>query len=330
MKGTSLFMQPKFGPLALLLFSACHSTVFAKEGYWEFLADFVYMERYHVDNQTIVINSSRCVENCDINLDVKDLASGFGFEPGLQVGLSYIVDDTSAYQGSFLYIWNWSNSKTRTSERSDLIVPFKNPTFVTNFFDVAEVQAYYDSQFYTAELNFSKAFSDSRHSYLAFSGIGGLRFASLSETFSLTGFERSHFAKYKIESTNDLIGIQVGFLFQINAVKHLHWDLMGKSGVGLNRMNVDSFLGDQSNTVQLRNFSKQQWQSVIFAEAYAGAGYRFLPNLDLRAGYQMLYFCGLALAPDQIDTSSRTSGLTVDRNGYVIVHGIYAGLNFSF
>ncbi len=317
----------KISGLTLMLFGSA----FAEErGYWEFLTDFVYMERYHVKDQTLAIDSAHCTENCTATLNVKDLASGFGFEPGFHVGLAYIKDARSSYEGDFLYVWDWENTKTRTSDTSSLIVPFEDGSFVRNFFQVSEVQAYYRSKFYTAQLNFEKAFSESRNSYLSFSGVGGLRFASLKEKFTLTAYEASNFAEYDIKTTNDLIGIQIGFAFQINAIKSLHWDLDGKAGVGLNRISADTFLGDRSNTVQLRNFSKTDWQSNIFAEASAGGGYRVLSNLDIHAGYAMLYFCGLALAPDQIDTSSRTSGLSVDNNGYVIVHGIYAGLNFSF
>lgn len=324
-------MQSKVGKISCFSVALLGSTLFAEEaGYWEFLTDFVYMERYHVQNQTLTIDSSRCIENCTATLDVKELASGFGFEPGLHVGLGYVVDPRASYEGDFLYVWDWENTKTRTSDASALIVPFQDPTFVRNFFHVSEVQAFYKSQFYTAQLNFEKAFSPARLSYLSLSGVGGLRFASLKEKFTLTAFEVANFAEYDIKTTNNLIGIQIGFAFQINAMKFWHWDLDGKVGVGLNRISADTFLGDKSNTVELRNFSKLGWQSNIFAEASAGGGFRPFRNLDIHAGYAMLYFCGLALAPDQIDNSSRTSSLTIDRNGYVIVHGIYAGVNFSF
>ena len=86
----------------------------------------------------------------------------------------------------------------------------------------------------------------------------------------------------------------------------------------------------ENNAVQLRNFSKLDWQTNIFAEASAGFGYRALSCLDIHAGYEMLYFCGLALAPDQIDKSSRTDTFHIHNNGYVIVHGVYIGFLFSF
>ncbi len=324
-------MQWKIAKIFSLTLLTCGSLLFAEEeGHWDLLTDFVYMERYHVKDQTLAVTSPRNTNSKRAVLNVKDLATGFGFEPGLQSTLSYIQDARSSYEAGFVYVWDWENTKTRTSNTSSLSFPFKDSSFTRNFFEVSEIQAYYKSQFYTVDLNYAKAFSESRDSYLAFSGIGGLRFASLKETFSLTASESGKFAEFDIKTDNDLIGLQLGFIFQINAVKAFHWDLGGKAGVGVNRISADSFLGDQNNTVQLRNFSKMDWQSNIFAEASAGFGYRALSCLDIHAGYEMLYFCGLALAPDQIDKSSRTKTFHVDHDGYVIVHGVFLGFLFSF
>lgn len=307
----------------------CCSGLFSSdESYWDLVTDFVYMERYHVKDQTLAITT---VTGKDVvTLDVKDLSSGFGFEPGIQGSLSYVIDPRSSYKAGFVYVWEWEKTKTTTSPTSSLDFPFKESNFARSFYDVSKIQATYSSQFYTVDLNYIKAFSPSRHSYLALSGVGGLRFASLKETFSLFSFEGTSFGEMDIKTTNDLIGLQLGFMFQINAVKSFHWDLSGSAGVGLNRISADSFLGDQNNSVELRNFSSLDWQSNIFATAAAGFGYRALSCLDIHAGYEMLYFCGLALAPDQIDTSTETTTFKVDNDGYVIVYGIYGGLKFSF
>ncbi len=324
-----ILMRWKVIKITSLSLTLCGSVLFAEEeGYWDLLTDFVYMERYHVKDQTLAVTTFRDVTR--ESLSVKDLASGFGFEPGIQGTLSYVLDSRSLYELGFVYVWDWENTKTRKSDTSSLSFPFKEDSFVRDFFEVAKIQAYYRSQFYTVDLNYEKAFSESRDSYLSFSGVGGIRFASLKEKFSITAWENNNFAELDVKTTNDLIGIQVGFAFQINAVKAFHWDLDGKVGVGLNRISADSFLGDQNNTIELRNFSKIDWQSNIFVEASAGFGYRALSCLDIHGGYEMLYFCGLALAPDQIDTSSNTTRFNVDNDGYVIVHGIYVGFLFSF
>ena len=325
-------MKRKIGEITGLTLTMCGSMVFAgDEGHWDLLTDFVYMERYHVKDQTIAVRTPRCANCADKpTLNVKDLASGFGFEPGFHVALSYMQDPRSSYEAGFVYLWEWENTKTVTSKISNLSFPFNRDSFAPSFLELDKLEAFYSSKFYTAELNYAKAFSESRHSYLSLSGIAGLRFAHLGERFSITAFSGSNFGEYDIKTHNDLIGIQLGFAFQINAMKGLHWDLDGKVGVGLNRIDVKTYLADQNRTVELRNFTKQDWQQNIFAEVSVGTGYRVLPYLDLHAGYDMLYFCGLALAPDQIDTTVRTATLNINNNGYVIVHGIFVGCTFSF
>ncbi len=326
-------MRSKVIRLALLsstLFSAKGFSI--EEGYWTLLADFIYMQRYDSQNQVLAFDSSRCVDVCPqgVSLKVNDMVSAFGFEPGLQTMLSYVQNEHSSYDLGFVYIWDWNSTKTRESTKSSLAFPFDSPSFARVFYQFSDLEAYYRSQFYTAELNYDRVFSDSRNSLLVLSGIGGLRFASLGEKFTLNVSGNNGQGSYEIKTNNDLIGVQLGFGFRINASKGFHWDLDGKAGVGLNRIEAESFLSDKTRSVQLRNFSKQDWQTNIFAEASAGLGCQPIPALDIHAGYEMLYFCGLALAPDQIDRSSRRTGLKVRDNGYIIAHGFYGGMTFRF
>lgn len=325
-------MGQKGSRLAFFLAVATSSVLPAEEGRWNLLTDFVYLQRWSPKNPTLAFDTSRCRGRCegDVSLNVHNLTKKFGYEPGIQTALSYIQDDKSLYELGLLYVWPWDATKTRNSETNSLSFPFQNLAFAQDFFQVPEMQAYYRSQCYTAELNYWRTFSDSRSSFLALSGVGGFRFASLQEKFSLTAFGGEYFGQYTIKTANDLIGAQLGFLFQINPMKGLHWDLLGKAGIGLNRIGADTFLGDQSNQVQLRNLSDQSWQTNIFAEGRGSFGYRVLPSLDIHAGYQALYLCGLALAPSQIDTSSSRSGLHIKKNGYVVLYGFFTGLSYTF
>lgn len=303
-----------------------------ENGQWNLLTDFVYLQRWTPQKSNIAFDSSNCRGRCTGNvvLDSGDLTREFGYEPGIHVALSYIQDDKSIYEASVLYVWDWEASKTKDSTTNSLTIPFKDNSFASNFFQVPELQAYYRSQCYTAELNYWRTFSSSRTALLSLSGVGGFRFASLQEKFSITATEAQDFIKYTINAANDLIGAQLGFLFQINALQGLHWDLSGKTGLGLNRIEIKTFLGDQHNTAQLRNLSKQTFQTNVFVEGYGGVGYRVLPSLDIHAGYEALYLCGVALAPNQIGTASRENAFHVKKNGYIVLYGFTLGLDYSF
>jgi hypothetical protein len=302
------------------------------EGKWNVLTDFVYFVRDHVKNETLAFNPNICGDSCKkgVTLETSNLTKGFGGEPGIHVALDYQQEWNSLYEAGFLYVWDWNTTKTAKSKSSSLIYPFKDPSLASDFYLASEIAAYYQSQFYTLELNYWRAFNLSKDSLLGFSGVGGIRYAHLNELFELTSYKGTEFGNYDITTENDLIGIQIGFLFSINAVKHVHCDLEGKVGVGLNRMSADSSLSVESKTVNIRKMKQQEFQSNIFAEALAGIGYNPLPYLDVHFGYQMLYFCGLALAPDQLSTGSSITSFKMYRNGYVILHGMYAGLLFSF
>lgn len=306
--------------------------------HFSLLTDFVYMQRYHVKNNPLVVDTSVTLcegSHCTSTvLTAKSLVRNF--EPGITATLSYIQDARTSYDLSGLYIWSMDNTSTREGPGS-LSFPFHNASFAKDFYGSDKITARYKSLFYTAEANFWKTFSSSRYSFFALSTLFGLRFANISEKFSLNSYKTMSHSSYDIKVRNDLIGIQVGIDFQIRPIKNFYWDLLLKAGADLNRISAKVFLGDLNNTITLRNNSKQKAQSGMFAQAAAGAGYQLCDWLNVHAGYQMLFFGGLALAPDQVNYSS--SGHTVSAmvtpydikaNGYVIIHGVYTGFVFTF
>ncbi len=316
--------------LAALL--AASALLAEEEGKWNLYTDVLYLQRWTPQDANIAFDTSRCLGHCtgDVVLSANDLEKKFGYEPAVYVALSYIQNNRSLYEAGFLYVWDWEATKTKDSSTNSLSFPFQQNFYTQNFFQIPEIEAYYRSQFYTAELNYWSTFSTSRTAFLALSGVAGFRFASLQEKFSVTGTTQSNFGRYSIQSANDLIGAQLGFLFQVNAIQGLHWDLSGKTGVGLNRIDVKSFLSDKSSKVQLRNLSAQTFQTNIFVEGRGAVGYRVLQSLDIHGGYEALYFCGLALAPNQINTSSLGTSLKIKKNGYVVLYGFLLGLDYSF
>ena len=73
------------------------------------------------------------------------------------------------------------------------------------------------------------------------------------------------------------------------------------------------------------------WQMTFFTDVAAQVAFRFLNHFDLHAGYQMMFFSGLSLAPEQVSEGVRTnSGKRDYTDGTAIIHGLFAGLTFSF
>lgn len=307
----------------------------SREAKFTLLTDFVYMQRYHVKDKPVILDSSTsdCVDGCTTSrvLDTKNLLKEF--QPGIRAALSYVPNARSRYELGGLYVWEMDNSSTKTA-KGILSVPFKNASFASDYYGAGKITAQYISRFYTAEANYWRTFS---RSFLVFSGVVGLRYAQISEDFNIDTYKRGNQSSYDISAKNNLIGLQTGFDLKIDLVQRFHWDLLVKAGVDLNRVSSKVFLGNLDNRVTLRNYYQQVSQAGVFAEVAAGAGYQILDWLSVRAGYQMLFFGGLAQAPAQLQYSStklssstKLTGYNVKTNGYVIIHGIYTGLVYSF
>lgn len=302
--------------------------------YFSLVTDFVYMQRYHVkDNPVITVCAG---DDCRTRtLSTKSLVRNW--EPGISATLSYIQNARSSYEVSGLYLWPMDNTSTQTRPNS-LTFPFRRKELTNDFFKADKISANYFSQFYTVEANYWKVFSNSRTSFFALSGMFGLRFANVGERFTVKAYQEGDgHSTYKIKANNDLVGVQIGLDFKIRPFKTFYWDLLLKAGADLNRIKATVFLGDADNTLVLRNYAAQKAQTGMFAQAAAGAGYQPYDFLNVHVGYQMLFFGGLALAPDQMDRSdstlsisSKQSSFKIAANGYIIVHGIYTGLTFTF
>ena len=306
--------------------------------HFRLLTDFVYLQRSQPKKKTIAVDSDSvdCESGCFTNSVLNTNQLTHGYEPGIHADLAYFMDQKSSYDLGFLYLWELDHTATRKA-KGVLSVPFRRPSFTRDFTDVDSVTASYKSLFYTGELNYWRSFSSSPSSYFGLSTVFGIRFANLKDRFNLEvnkGLDESH---YKVSAKNGILGPQVGFNFQIRPNNQFYWDLLIKAGANLNRISSKVFLGDVDDTVTLRNFQRQVTQTGVFTEVALGLGYRPLDWMSFRAGYQMLYFGGLALGPNQLSFSSaktRSSAVLtsydIADNGYIILYGIYSGLVFSF
>ena len=299
------------------------------------LTDFVYMERYHVKDKPVILDSLEegCINGCTTNrvLDTKNLVKEF--KPGIRAAFSYIPNASSRYELGGLYLWEMDNSSTKMA-KGILSVPFKKASFASDYYGADKISARYQSRFYTAELNYWRTFS---RTFLVFSGLMGFRFAQVSEDFSIDTYKLRSHSSYDISAQNNIMGLQTGFDLQIRLMHRFYWDFLVKAGVDLNRIASKVFLGNLDNKVTLRNYSQQSTQAGMFAEVGAGAGYQVLDWLSVRAGYQMFFFGGLAQAPAQLNYSSsklnhssKLTGYNISKDGYVIIHGVYTGLVYSF
>lgn len=324
----------------LPLISLCAGSVFAygesweTDRHWDILTEYVYMRRSHMSNRDLATDTNQlsCSGGCptDVVLDAQDMINKVHFISGFRVGLSYMPDLKSVYETKLLYLWPWEAKKTVTSPTATLSFPFHNSSFTNDFNNANVVHAKYRSHFLTFELNYLRHFNRVKEDYFAITGIFGIRYLFLGESAHLNYINAADESSYDSKTRNDMIGIQAGFDFQMNPLRHWSLDFTGKGGLGLNRAHESIFLGDDNNTTVVRDFKKENWQDTVFAEGAGQISYQILPCMNMHVGYQILFVSGMAIALDEFSYSTDPSDERFITRNYAIVHGGFIGFNFDF
>lgn len=302
--------------------------------HWNLLGDFVFMRRSEIHNHKLVKDSNKfqCPNQCPnfTVMNTKNLVNDFDFEPGYRLALTYTPDPQMSFEANYLWLSQWEGEK-RVHGNQSLSFPFKDSSFTQDFSNASEATGVYKSDFWDVELNYWRHFTPRRIDYFSLSGIAGLRYFHLNESFRLTMETPPDKSSYHIRSYNKMFGLQAGLDFQMNPTRWLSWEAFAKVGGMLNHTNVTSVLRDMDDQVKLRDFEKQEREVGVFADVAAQFTIYCAKWLSLNAGYEVLFFSGLALAPEQISKNTKPhSGKKDYTHGTAIIHGLYTGLTFSF
>jgi hypothetical protein len=302
--------------------------------HWELLGDFVFMRRSEVHNKRLVkdANKPQCAGQCPDFTVISNgnLVNDFDFEPGYRVGLNYIADPGNGFEMNFLYIQPWHGDKKVEGNHS-LSFPFSHSNFTHDFHNASVAQAEYESHFWDLEFNYWRYFTPRRVDYFSFSGLAGLRYVHWDEEFELKMFNPPDRSSYDIHTENRIFGVQLGLDLQCNPMRWLSWEFFVKVGGMVNHCEQKTFLGDLDNTVELHDFDKQKREVGIFTDVAAEFAIHCSRHFNIHAGYQCMFFSGLALAPEQISKgATKHAGDRVYDDGYAVIHGLYVGAIFAF
>jgi hypothetical protein len=314
----------------------------------EILGEFVYLRRARIHSHSIVEDKTKrqcCTTNTSTNvttccpnfevIDTKDLVRRFWFEPGFRVGLTWHIDRKDSLEARYTWVADWDAQKTAKGNRNTLFFPFDDASYTNNFFHAYKARAKYNSRLRDAELNYWRHLSPRYVNYFSVSGISGFRYSEIKESFKVKFFKDENGvtqeSDYRIHTKNHLYGFQIGGNLQWNPLRELSWEATVKGGLMANDATQKTFLGDFNNTVVLRNFHSHRWNPTWLAEALISVAYNPLCYLNIHAGYQFLYYSGIALAPEQISKRTRHHpGQRVYVNGDPMYHGLFAGIVLSF
>jgi hypothetical protein len=307
---------------------------YSLNNHWELVGDFVYMRRSDIHKKKLVkdANKTQCPSQCPnfTVLGTKRLVHEFDFEPGYRVGLTWMPDARMGFEWNFLYIQPWHAEK-KVHRNQSLSVPFSHTSYTRDFHGASEAIAKYNSHFWDLEWDYWCYMSPRRVDYFSISGLAGLRYFHWDEDFKLQMVNPPDKSNYNIHTHNRIFGVQFGLDLQWNPDHWISWEFFAKVGGMVDHSQQKTFLGDFNNTVTLRDFERQKREVGIFTDVAAEFALHCNSHLNFHFGYQMMFFSGLTLAPEQI--SYRTSKHAGERDydhGNAIIHGMYAGVIFGF
>jgi len=287
----------------------------------------------------------------------------FDFDPALRAVVGRHLHDGWAIEGSYLGLFDAKASAFIDAPAEDPPRPLTFPGGLgpgSNVFaDINRSWITYSSELHSAELNLvscrgcgsghdkgdcdSKCDSIGGHArYSTVEWFAGFRYLRLSERFNIyaeaerdptgggppvteTGF-------YEIRTGNNLYGPQVGVRLR-RWENRLGWEATGKAGI---------FGNDAQQRQSVIDYPNFQIRPELPAPAPAGAAggqvafvgelnltgiYRLTDVWNLRAGYNLIWIAGVALAPDQLDFSADpAAGNQLSSTGSVFLHGVSCGL----
>lgn len=361
-------MQYRVSPtIASFLASlACAGTLSALDSGVRVWADFVYLEREKIHNRKLVVDD--CATEftyvqpydtdycCPILLDgalySKDLVEAFGFRPGVAGGVEFMPCRETTYQFSGLYMSEW-NAKKEVCSCFCLYFPFENVCYDTAFFDAEQAIGSYSSRYWQAEANYLGHLTYRNANYFAFAALMGLRYINLRESFDLGFRKYLDTANYTVGTQNDLYGVQIGANLQINPMPKLSFEVQAKVGYMVNwgRQQTHiaytyfedeiydyeydfiypSYCISPNSCCVLSDFSAKKYTGSWLVDFSALLRYPIFCNLDIHAGYQLIYLTDLVLAPEQVDTRLCPVNETrIYNHGQIFLDGGFIGLGYSF
>jgi hypothetical protein len=264
-------------------------------------------------NQPLVINT---ITNA--TLLSTDQFDNAGVQAGFRLLLGHQSSDGQAWEASFLRIDDWRSS-ARVVGNSDLAIPGDLGLATLDFFNADTMQVSLATQLDSFEIDYLRSFD-------IISLLGGFRYLNVSEQLEITPSDSvTAGGQYRISTGNNLFGAQIGARMG-RQVGRLSWSITGKAGMFDNEVRQRQYVEDFPAFI-LRNTQTNSAQLAFVGDMNFSAGYRLNDVWSIRAGYNLMWIDGVALAAQQVDfTNTATSGTNVITKSGLFLHGVNVGL----
>ena len=293
---------------------------------WTVTAGTLIMDRSTPDDAVLVTDSFDPGGN--VLLDAGEF--DFDFRGGWELGaIRHNVRCTCwDLEARYARIDGWRAVRDLVFSPYGSVVHYRNPIGNTEF--SALVGAAYESHFDSLELNLRRPIGCGALTLLA-----GFRFAELDER-GMTILRvtdpvgaQGNVVTSQIGAINDLYGFQLGADGCLWQWCCLSLDGKLRAGVYSNRA-VNSVTHVQTGAPEAWATRARDNQAAFLGELGLTGTCQLRDGVALRAGYQVMWLAGVAVAPDQVAVSDPLAGTaTVDTTGSPFYHGAVISLEFS-
>jgi Putative beta barrel porin-7 (BBP7) len=244
---------------------------------------------------------------------------GFPMVAGPRILLGKRCDAYSAIEATYFGTQFWRDVN-EVHDPDNLDLPGALALGANDFRQADVMTASYRSQLHSAEINYVQMCDQ-------FSLLAGFRYLSWTERFNIRALNDTNLSDYDLNTSNNLFCAQLGARTTWLG-RHVQWELIGKAALCGNSASQDQRLTDNNNTIVLRDTHSGGSAFSFLGDVNLNALRPINQNWQARVGYNLLFITGLALAPDQLDfTAGPSSGLRLDRQGGVFLHGINIGID---
>ena len=262
---------------------------------WYGYADSVFLRRSHPGSYSLFVDEATLL-NETMNVDAFDFDYAFG--PRVTLGRRFGCNGCWGIEGSWLDIDGWDETLTVGDGNA-----LRGPGFfagATALYQPAppgtvNFQVNYGHDLATADINLVHDVCG----WCWFTPLFGFRWLEVNENLNVTETDIPLPNLLDIQTSNQMYGLQTGgYVHFINGCR-FKLDGVLKCGFLMNSatQNTSSaFLGPA--------VTASDYNLGIYGEAGLNLRYQVTCRLALRAGYQVMFIDGVALAPDQIRTTS--------------------------
>jgi len=315
--------------------------------WYDITAEFTYLTRENVSRR-MDFSSDGILGNIVLSTETLD----FDNEGGLRLTGAAQIWAGGILEFSYLGLANWSSGAQVTSPTDDLFSVISgygvNPTQGFDETDRARFHSIgYSSSVDSFELHFRKRWTGP-NCRVQGSWLAGVRYMYLMEDFeylTIGGdnnpnpaiFEARGTMDYDIRTKNSLTGLQVGGDLWTSVVPGISFGGEAKGGIyGNYAQQGTSIYASTTNPAQASTLIERDNDSdvALVGEASLLFIYRTSPNWTIRSGYTFVYLDGVALAPENFNSTTPFSTARalqpLNHNGSMLLHGFTMGFEWMW